>query len=255
MKNISWSKKRIPGDSIYFNYIGSFVYRDQKTIAEYTANGEWQETKSNLNKEELYLPVLKYLDENYKDFNFIEAKKVTRSDKKDYYYVHLEQLEKEQTRPFKYELFFNKAGKLDKINRPEDLKEEFLLTEEIPDEIAKKFNSRFARAEDVAWTKGEGEWTSKFYYRNLPTTAIYTDSAEWIMTVVDLDVKQLYAPIQRNIDENYKEYKVTSAQKATRQDRNDYYLVTLTAKKKTVEPQNQELRFNKTGKLIEEQDE
>jgi len=127
-----------------------------------------------------------------------------------------------------------------------------LLTEEIPPLVAKKFNSRFARAEEVAWKKKDQEWISNFYYRDLPTTAIYTDSAEWVMTVVELDVKKLYAPIQRNIDENYKEYKVSSAQKATRKDRKDYYLVNLEAKKKTVSPQKQELRFNKTGKLIEE---
>ncbi len=169
--------------------------------------------------------------------------------------MHLEQLEKGQTKPYKYELFFNKAGKLDKINRPEDLKKEYLLTEEIPPLVAKKFNSRFARAEEVAWEQGEGEWISKFYYRNLPTKAIYTDSAEWVMTIVDMDIKKLYSPIQRQIDENYKDYKVTSAQKATRKDRKDYYLVSLEAKKKSVSPQKKELRYNKTGKLIDEKNE
>ena len=87
VKNISWSKRRFTGDSIYSNYVGSFVYREKETTAEYAANGEWQETKSNLNKDELYHPVLKYINENYKDFSFNEALKVTRSDKKDYYYV------------------------------------------------------------------------------------------------------------------------------------------------------------------------
>lgn len=67
-----------------------------------------------------------------------------------------------------------------------------------------------------------------------------------------MDIKKLYSPIQRQIDENYKDYRVTSAQKATRKDRNDYYLVSLEGKKKSASPQKQELRFNKTGKLIEE---
>jgi len=84
---------------------------------------------------------------------------------------------------------------------------------------------------------------------------IYTDSAEWVMTVVDMDLKRVYAPIQRHIDENYKEYKITSAKKATRKDRNDYYLINLTGKKKTTMPQKMELRYNKTGKLMETKEE
>lgn len=135
------------------------------------------------------------------------------------------------------------------------MKKEYLLTAEIPPTIAKKFNSRFARAEDAAWEKGEGEWVADFYYRDLPTKAIYTDSAQWVMTVVDLDIKNLYAPVQRYIDENYQEYKIIAAKKATRKDRNDYYLVNLLGKKKTTSPQNMELRFNKTGKLIDSKEE
>ena len=185
--------------------------------------------------------------------DFIDALKVTRADRQDYYYVHLEQMEKGQSEPYKYELFFDKAGKIQKINRPEVLKSQYLLTVDVPDLVGKKFKSRFSSAQDVTWERSNGKWVSSFYYRDLPTTAEFTDSADWVMTVVELDLKNLYAPLQRNLDENYSDYRVTYAQKATRKDRNDYYYVELVGKKKTVSPHKQGLMFDKTGRLKEEQ--
>jgi hypothetical protein len=251
-EDIDWSKKENPSDSIEFNFVGSFVYRDMPTTAEFLPNGHWHETRVTYKKNELYVPVLKYIDENYKDLDFIDALKVTRDDRQDYYYVHLEQMEKGQAEPWKFELFFDKTGKIEKINRPAVLKSQYLLTVDVPELVGKKFNSRFSSAQEVTWERSEGKWVSSFYYRDLPTTAEFTDSADWVMTVVELDLKDLYAPLQRNLDENYGDYRVSYAQKATRQDRNDYYYVELVGKKKDVSPQKLGLMFDKTGRLKEE---
>lgn len=251
-EDIEWAKKENPSDTIDFNFVGTFIYRDMPTSAEFLPNGKWQETKTTYEKNELYVPVLKYIDENYNSLDFIDAQKVTRADRQDYYYVHLEQMEKGQSEPYQYELFFNKAGKIQKINRPAVLKSQYLLTVDVPTLVGKKFNSRFSSAQDVTWERSEGKWISSFYYRNLPTTAEFTDSAQWVMTVVELDLKNLYAPLQRNLDESYSNYRVSYAQKATRKDRNDYYFVELVGKKKTVSPHKQSLMFDKTGRLKEE---
>jgi len=251
-EEIDWAKKENPSDTIDFNFVGTFIYREMPTIAEFLPNGKWYETRINYKKNELYVPVIKYLDENYNSIDFIDAQKVTRADRKDYYYVHLEQMEKGQSEPYKYELFFNKAGKIQKINRPEVLKSQYLLTVDVPPLVGKKFKSRFASARDVTWERSGGKWISSFYYRDLPTTAEFTDSAQWVMTVVELDLKNLYTPLQRNLDKNYSNYKVTYAQKATRKDRKDYYYVELVGKKKTVSPHKLGLMFDKTGRLKEE---
>lgn len=252
-EDIDWAKKENPSDTIDFNFVGTFIYREMPTTAEFLPSGKWIETQITYEKNALYVPVQKYIDENYSSLEFIDAKKVTRADRQDYYYVELEQMEKGQSAPYKYELFFNKAGKIQKINRPEVLKNQYLLTVDVPNLVAKKFNSRFASAQDVTWERSGGMWVSSFYYRDLPTTAEFTDSAQWVMTVVELDIKNLYSPLQRNLDENYKDYRVTYAQKATRKDRNDYYYVELVGKKKTVAPHKQGLMFDKTGRLKEEQ--
>jgi hypothetical protein len=251
-QDIEWSKELNPSDTIEYSYFGNFVYRDEKTKAEFLEDGTWIETRVKQSEKDLYKPVLSYILENHYYDDLTIAEKVTRADRNDYYFARLERLEKGQFRPYVFELFFNKTGKIQKVNRPKELKDQYLLTVDIPPAIAKKFNSRFSNAKDVKWETNEGNWKANFTYRENPTVAEYNDSAQWIMTIVELDVKNIYAPVQRTLDKEYSDYKVTFAEKATRQDRNDHYYVELTGKKKGVLPQKQGLYFNKMGKLKEE---
>ena len=248
-EGIEWTRVNNPSDTIEYNYIASFIYRESMTMAEFLPDGKWIETRVDYDVKDLYAPVLKYLAENHKNDKFVNAEKVTRSDRKDYYYVNLERYEKGQTRPYKFELFFNKSGKIQKVIRPEELKSQYLLTVDIPRNVAKKFNSRFASAKDVKWGTKEGNWEAQFIYREQPTTAEFSDSAQWIMTVVVLDVKNIYAPVQRTLDKEYPDYKVMYAEKATRKDRNDYYYMEVISKKKKTSNQKLGLYFDKTGRL------
>ena len=252
-QDIDWTKKDNPSDSIDYNYVGSFMFRDFPTKAEFLPNGDWVETRVAYDEKDLYAAVVKYIEENHWNDDYEIGEKVTRADRNDYYYVKLTRLEKGQFRPYVFELFFNKSGKIQKVNRPEEIKSQYLLTVDIPPSVAKKFNSRFSNANDVTWEQEEGKWVSTFTYRDLPTTAEFSDSAEWIVTVNELDIKNLYAPVQRNLDQNYSDYKVVYAEKATRQDRNDYYYVELVAKKKDMTPHKLGLFFDKTGRLKEEE--
>ena len=65
-------------------------------------------------------------------------------------------------------------------------------------------------------------------------------------------LKNIYAPVQRKLEEEYSDYKVTYGEKATRQDRKNYYYVELVAKKKNTSPHKLGLFFDKTGRLKEE---
>ena len=251
-EDIEWSEKNNPSDSIDVNYVATFNYRGMKTKAEFLPNGKWVETRTQYREKELYAPVEKYIIENHKDDDLIIAEKVTRADRKDYYYAKLERMKKGQIRPWVFELFFNKSGKIQKVNRPEELKSQYLLTVDIPPLVAKKFKGRFSSAKDVTWEQGDKKWNASFTYRGLPTTAEFSDSAQWIVTVVELEIKNLYAPVQRTLDKDYSGYKVTYAEKATRKDRKDYYYVELVAKKKNTSPHKLGLFFDKTGRLKEE---
>ncbi len=248
-ENIVWTKKSAADNSV--NYVATFNYRGQDTKAEFMADGTWVETRVELSEKDLYAAVAKYLAENHSDDDVQIAEKVTRADRNDYYYVKLERNEKGQTRPYIFELYFDKSGNIQKENRPSELKSQYLLTVDIPQNVAKKFKSRFSNADGVKWETHEGNWLANFTYRDLPTSAEFTDSAEWVMTIVKTDIKNLYAPIQRYLDSEYKDYKVMYAEKATRQDRNDYYYVELISKKKNLDPQQVGLYFDKTGHLKE----
>jgi len=252
-EGIEWTKEINPSDSIDYNYIASFIYRGQVTKAEFLPNGKWVESRVEYEEKNLYVPVLKYIEENHWYDDLIIAEKVTRADRKDYYYVKMERQEKGQFRPYVFELFFDKSGKITKVIRPEELKSQYLLTVDIPPAVAKKFKSRFSSAKDVKWETSEGNWKSSFTYRDHPTTAEFSDSAQWIMTIVELDTKNLYAPVQRYIDKEFPKYKVMFAEKATRKDRKDYYYVELISNKKGIQPQQMGLYFDKTGKLKKEE--
>lgn len=250
---IDWTKKVNTSDSIDYNYVASFIYRDRVTKAEFLPDGKWIETRVEYAEKDLYAPVLKYIEENHWDDDLTIAEKVTRSDRKDYYYVKMERMEKGQFRPYVFELFFNKSGKLQKVNRPQELKNQYLLTVDIPPAVAKKFKSRFSSAKDVQWETQEGNWLAQFTYRDQPTTAEFSDSAQWITTIIEMDIKKLYAPVQRYIDKEYPDYRVMYGEKATRKDRNDHYYVELICKKKNLIPQKVALYFDKTGRLKEEE--
>ena len=251
-EEIEWTKKSHPSDTIDVYFIASFIYRDRPTKAEFLADGSWVETRAQYDEKDLYTPVVRYIAENHWYDELIIAEKVTRADRQDYYYVKLQRMEKGQFRPYIFELFFSKSGQIQEVRRPEVLKSQYLLTVDIPPLVARKFKGRFASAQDVTWETKEGNWVASFTYRDMPTTAEFTDSADWVQTVQQVDVKNLYSPIQRILDREYPEYKPVYAEKTTRKDRNDNYYVELVGKKKDVDPHKMGLFFDKTGRLKED---
>jgi hypothetical protein len=248
-EEIVWTKQKIILDST--NYLATFLFKEHVTRAQFQPNGTWIETRVQYDEKELSEAILKYIEENHWDDDLVVAEKVSSQGQPELFYVKLERFQKGQFKPFVSELYFDKTGKLAKANRSEELKNQYLLTVDVPTEVAKKFNSRFTNADDIKWETKEGNWVSHFTYRGLPTTAEFSDSAAWVMTIVEIDTKSLYAPIQRYIDNEYSDYNVMYAEKATRADRNDYYYIEMISKKKKEEGQKVGLYFDKTGKLKE----
>jgi hypothetical protein len=251
-EEIDWSKKRHPSDTIDQVFVASFLYRDRPTKAEFLPNGDWVETRAQYDEKDLYTPVVRYLEENHWYDDLIIAEKVTRADRQDYYYVKMERMEKGQFRPYVFELFFSKSGKIQEVRRPEVLKSQYLLTVDIPPLVARKFKGRFASARDVTWETKKGNYVASFTYRDMSTTAEFTDSAAWVQTVSQMDIKSLYRPIQRILDNEYRDYRPVYAEKVTRQDRDNYYYVELVGKKKDADPHKLGLFFDKTGRLKED---
>lgn len=251
-EGIDWAKQVKTGLQNEYIFIAIFTYRGAPSKAEFLQDGSWVETRIQYEEKDLYTPVLRYIEENHWYDDLIIAEKVTRADRKDYYYAKLQRMEKGQFRPYIFELFFSKSGQITKVIRPEELRNQYLLTVDIPPLVARKFKGRFASAKDETWETKDGNWVASFTYRDMPTTAEFTDSAAWVMTIAQLDVKNLYSPVQRVLDRDYSEYRAIYAEKATRKDRKDYYYIELVGKKKTVSPHKLGLFFDKSGRLIED---
>lgn len=60
--------------------------------------------------------------------------------------------------------------------------------------------------------------------------------------------QDLYSPIQRFIDQNHSDYKVSYAEKILRSDRNNSYYVESVSKKKNLEKQQISLYFDGSGR-------
>lgn len=253
-EDIEWTTVQNPKDALDKTFIASFKYRDQKTQAWFKPDGTWIETHVSYDEKELHRMVQAYLEEHHKDDDFIRAEKVTKADRTDYTYVKMERMERGQSKPYVFELFFDKAGQIQKVNRPQVLKNQYLLTVDIPNYIARKFKSRFAAAKDVTWETSDTNYVARFTYRDQKTTATFSDSADWIQTVSVLDLKDIYRPVQRQLDENYKDYKLTYAEKVTRADRKNYYYIEMVSKKRDLEPQKLGLFFDSTGRPKEEKE-
>jgi hypothetical protein len=248
-EEVTWKTVLNPSDSIDFNYVASFVNQDKHTRAEFLPSGDWVMTREKLESRNLYPPVRNYLANNYAGDNIVLAERAVRADKKDFYYVQIEKRDKGKKEPYRFELFFDKSGKITEIIRPEELKSQYLLTVDIPKEVAAKFTSRFATAREVTWEKSDSGFVSHFIYRDKPTFAEFRRDGEWISTIVEVDPSDIYAPVKRYLDQYYKDYKVSYSEKATRRDRQDYYYIELVSKKKNIEPQQTALYFDKLGRV------
>ncbi len=253
VKDVKWTKTKVISDTISEVYNASFTYRDKPTTITYSPNGYWIETTTQLEEKELRSGITKYIYENHYSDDLDLAKRVQRYDKNDYFYVRMKRMEKGQFRPYFFELWFNRSGKIQKIKRPESLKSKYLLTEEIPENIAKKFSSKYHKPSDAKWHEKDGMYVCEFTYRTVPMTAYYSkDSAQWVKTIEEPDVRKgrLYSPVVRVIEKKYPKYKIISYQKITAADKaKSGFKVKIKAKKKKTSPQEIDLKFDKRGKL------
>ncbi|MCD4735235.1 MAG: PepSY-like domain-containing protein, partial [Bacteroidales bacterium] len=120
----------------------------------------------------------------------------------------------------------------------------------VPDKILKSFNRRFPRAEDVSWNKVDTAFKADFYYKERLSYVEYSENGEWVMSIIDQDIHNLYPPIDRYLKEHYKKHKILFVEKAVRADKNDYYYAQLSQKVKgKKKPVIIELFFDKTGRI------
>ena len=255
VKDVKWEKKMVISDTVSEIYQASFDYRDVPTVMKYTPKGYWLETMNDIPEKELRQSITDYIYKNHYEDDLVVARKIKTFDKKDYFYVKLKRMKRNQFHPYFFELWFDRRGVLEKIIRPKELKSEFLLTAEIPKEIATDFNKRFRKPADAKWKKEGSFYVSNFVYREIEKTAYYSsDSLKWVKVIEKPDLKKgrLYSPVVRYCEKNYPKYKMVEYKKVVLADKTkSFFSVKLRAKKKKSSSQEIELLFNKSGKLID----
>jgi hypothetical protein len=254
-KGVTWSKIKILSDSINELYIAKFEDRKKATTAKYSPNGYWIETEIAYTEDRLSRGILKYIYENHYEDDLELAKKVIRHDKNDYYYVKMKRFKKKQFRPYYFELWFDLRGKIQKVKRPDELKSDYFITAELPKKVAKTYMKKYRNVKDAKWRLKGDAYVGEFTYRTIPMeTYISKDSAQWIKTIEKPEIKKarIFSPVKRYVEKNYPKYKIAAYQKIVYPNKTkSYYHVKLLAKKKKTSPQEIELDFNKSGKLME----
>jgi hypothetical protein len=150
-ENISW-------DKVDNNYKVDCFYKGWVTYAEFTPEGEWVQTISDMDPRDLYPPIERYLDENFNKDKVIIVEKATLANRQDYYYVQLERKEKGRKEPLVFELFFDKTGKIEQVKAPEGIEDLTIVgiddhNAETPAAVIDSWQKRFPRSEGIEWTR------------------------------------------------------------------------------------------------------
>lgn len=113
-------------DTISGNYVASFFQGDMQRYVFFSKDGQWVMSKEEMPPDAMYSPILRFINEEYSnEFRIDYAEKTTKNDRSTSYYVELSQ----QIRGLEYDpitsLYFDKTGRLEKVESPEIPMEEY----------------------------------------------------------------------------------------------------------------------------------
>jgi hypothetical protein len=95
-------------DKFYYAY---YADNGADMKAQFSPSGEWVYTAEELQRDQLPVPVEKYLEENYSGMKARVIEKTARKDKKDGFFVELADKPKKDEEPAVSKVYFDKAGK------------------------------------------------------------------------------------------------------------------------------------------------
>lgn len=229
---------------------------------------------------ELPSAILKYVSENYPECKIKEA---TFDEFEEHGTAYQVIVRKEGLNQKSNELYFNDKGgliydpnpplekqpkkttqaatpKKKKVEVEEEEEEEdkpasnmFSAREDdVPQAIMKSFKKRFPKAEEAEWYENDGKFEVEFMNNETKTRLGFAADGMVIVTKTEMDPGALMGPIQKHLDENYPQYKVTYAEKVIRKDRKNYFYLELFTRKRNVSPTNVQLYYDKVGRLMEQ---
>ncbi|MEI8202777.1 MAG: PepSY-like domain-containing protein [Bacteroidota bacterium] len=116
----------------------------------------------------------------------------------------------------------------------------------IPAKVKSSFSKKFPKAEEVKWdTLPDNEFSCSFIFHEQKSSIKMDTSGIVIVTKTLMDKYNLYQPIVNWLVKTYKSYKLVYAEKVVRKDRNNYYYVKISVRKKGV----YQIYFDKSGRM------
>ena len=101
------------------NYYASFFMGDLFREVHFSKDGEWLMSKEEMDPDRIYSPVSRYILEEYdKSYSLEYAEKITRNDRSSNYYVELSQKIRGLDENPITKLYFDKTGRIEKVEEP-----------------------------------------------------------------------------------------------------------------------------------------
>lgn len=92
-------------------YTVEFTLNEMKNTVLFSADGQAQVTRTEMDPDKLMNPINRYVEENYKGYKVRYAEKVTRKDRKNHFYVEIYS-KKRNANPPETQLYFDTSGRL-----------------------------------------------------------------------------------------------------------------------------------------------
>ena len=278
-KIIKWEMK----NDIYF---AIFKSDDQQGKAEFDKSGPWKITHFKVSEKELPSAITSYCQSTFPGFKISNTEYIETVDK-TYYFIEMKKeglaqdaraelnfditgklLKREDfnldesviapqennkqekpkaqqdNKPKTHQYSGNKPKTQQNVNTPPRD-----LSAKVPATIKNAFTKKFPRAENVRWdTINKTNYIAIFKYRNEKQKAEFLPNAKWLKSITVLEIKNLYPPIKRYIEQKFPDHKIKYAEMTTNNQRKSYFYLQVSQKVKS-DLQITQLYFDKSGKL------
>jgi hypothetical protein len=238
-------------------YIANFTVKEQKNRAYYNKNGNYEKLQTEMNPKILPPAITKSIITSYPGQKVESAINTTTSDNQKYYEIVLNQKKDKET-VLSTTVWMNMTGQVIKEILPEGMgKEEEAGTgiskSDIPAEVKKTFNLKFAKAPNVNWEKNDANYIATFFFKGDKTIAEYAGTGEWIQTTKSVAQAKLPPQVQTLLQSKYKKEKVSSSQYIETSDKQKYYAIDVKEEGKKGKPAKiTHLKVSPVGKLIDQ---
>lgn len=196
-------------------FIAAFKADNINKKAAYTEDGNWLNTRDEINYKELPASITDYISANFKDAIIMESSYRETASENRHCYILLGK----NGSPLRAELFFDLQGELISENIPEafsaavaNITPQSTAATDAPQEIVNAFSKKFPSAKPTSWKITDSLFTAEFTLDGARCKAGFLKDGTWKSTRHDIPEKELPSPVIADLKQNFKNYKITASE-------------------------------------------